>query len=839
MAAKTFRDGIMPTNQVINDVEPRTQLVVMTPGQTVFNVSWTADAAASVLVYARADGVAADDATQLVSSSDYSVTFIGTSATVRVTFSSGRTLDDLITIVRSTDSERTNLYINTNFTPSMLNTDFGIETMVQQQNEMYARKFAPHYNFSCTYTDNTDTEIDLILPVLEANQVWIKNPGNTAITTATLSGSGIGVETVSSTANEILVDNSDVVNPIIGLSPTIDTPGTFTIQGGTVLSGIIDDNTMASATNANISTSKAIKAYVDSASGGDVDSVTGTVNEIDVGGTAADPVLSLSATLNAPGTFQIQASAVALDGIINDNSMATASATNIATAESIKAYVDNVAGSGFTVVLTCLLGTTANLTGTYVNGAAGVGATLTNNSTQVALTIDGVLTQVGDRILVKDQTSTPDNGVYEVTTVGTGATDWVITRVTDYDEAAEILPGTLVPVSSGTVNGGSIYLETATVTTVGTDPIVFAIFAQPANTFVTLATVQTISGAKTFSNDVTLSGGSFLDLNGSTAIDGFNDDNTFATASATTGATSKSIKAYIDANTGGGGNVGDFVDFGGTSAPAGCLVRNGNAVSRTTYAALFAVIGTAFGAGDGATTFNLPDSQRRVSVGSGGTGTATLGNAVGDTGGAETHTLTTGEMPAHTHNWGGIQSQGFSGGNTIFATSGSGSTTTSTGGGGAHDNIQPSLVILPCIRFEPVAATVAAAASQSQMEAAASSAVFSAPAVQQFHPGHPKGWVEYNQVSNTVLASYNVTSVTDTSVGDFTVNWDTDFSSANYSACMSTIATGGGINPIHIGVFTTGGTVSIAAGSIRCVVKSDVTPVDVEFNSVVAFGDQA
>lgn len=131
------------------------------------------------------------------------------------------------------------------------------------------------------------------------------------------------------------------------------------------------------------------------------------------------------------------------------------------------------------------------------------------------------------------------------------------------------------------------------------------------------------------------------------------------------------------------------------------------------------------------------------------------------------------------------------------------------------------------------------AANQTQMEAASSTAVYSAPGNQQWHPGHPKGWVEYNQVSNTVLASYNVTSVTDTSTGDFTVNWDVDFSSANYTASMSTIATGGGINPIHIGVFTTGGAASIASGSIRCVVKSDVTPVDVEFNSVVAYGDQA
>jgi len=349
-------------------------------------------------------------------------------------------------------------------------------------------------------------------------------------------------------------------------------------------------------------------------------------------------------------------STTGVSSVINDSSMATATTSNLATAASIKTYVDNVSGSGFTVILTCLLGTTANLTGTYANGAAGVGATLTNNSTQVALTIDGVLTQVADRVLVKDQTSTPDNGVYTVTTVGNGSTNWVLTRATDYDEAAEIVAGTLIPVSGGTINGGSIWIETSTVTTVGTDPIVFSIFAQPANTFVTLATNQMVTGNKEFT--------------GTTIVPTPSTD------------TEAANKGYLDS-------------------------------------------------------------------------------------------------------------------------------------------------------------TTVIAASQSQMETATSSAVFSAPAVQQFHPGHPKGWVQYNQVSNTVLASYNVTSVTDNSVGDFTVNWDVDFSSANYSVAATSSALAGGGDLISIGVFTTGGVPQIAAGTVRMVVKANTSATDYEYNSVAAFGDQA
>lgn len=130
--------------------------------------------------------------------------------------------------------------------------------------------------------------------------------------------------------------------------------------------------------------------------------------------------------------------------------------------------------------------------------------------------------------------------------------------------------------------------------------------------------------------------------------------------------------------------------YAGASAPTGYLICDGTAVSRTTYADLFVAIGTAFGAGNGTTTFNLPDFRRRVPVGAGGTGTATLGNARGNTGGSETHTLQISEIPAHTHNYGVSGSGGggiSSGGESSFKP------TSSTGGGGAHNNMQPSLVV--------------------------------------------------------------------------------------------------------------------------------------------------
>lgn len=117
--------------------------------------------------------------------------------------------------------------------------------------------------------------------------------------------------------------------------------------------------------------------------------------------------------------------------------------------------------------------TTAALTVVYNNGTAGVGATLTNAGALAALSIDGVSLSVNDRVLVKDQASTFQNGLYSVTTVGDGATAWVMTRLADYDSASEIDPGDFFTVWSGTVNGKTQWIQLSTVTTVGTDAITF------------------------------------------------------------------------------------------------------------------------------------------------------------------------------------------------------------------------------------------------------------------------------------------------------------------------------------------------------------------------------
>lgn len=167
---------------------------------------------------------------------------------------------------------------------------------------------------------------------------------------------------------------------------------------------------------------------------------------------------------------------------------------------------------------------------------------------------------------------------------------------------------------------------------------------------------------------------------------------------------------------------GTINTFAGTTTPSGWLLCYGQAISRATYADLYAAIGTTYGTGDGSTTFNIPDLRGRVPAGldnMGGSAASRLtstvlsaSNTLGATGGTQTHTMSTSEMPSHTH----VQnSHGhLSRINTAYVYSASNGTQTFgvdgyadksggvadatatnqyTGGGAAHLNTQPTIVL--------------------------------------------------------------------------------------------------------------------------------------------------
>ena len=125
-----------------------------------------------------------------------------------------------------------------------------------------------------------------------------------------------------------------------------------------------------------------------------------------------------------------------------------------------KEYVDQVA-QGLDTKPSCKLATTANLTATYSNGTAGVGATLTA-SANGALVLDTQAGNVNDRILVKDQTTRTENGIYTVTTTGDISNPFVLTRSIPEDQPAELSGGAFVFVEEGSLNANNGYTFTHT-----------------------------------------------------------------------------------------------------------------------------------------------------------------------------------------------------------------------------------------------------------------------------------------------------------------------------------------------------------------------------------------
>ena len=162
---------------------------------------------------------------------------------------------------------------------------------------------------------------------------------------------------------------------------------------------------------------------------------------------------------------------------------------------------------------------------------------------------------------------------------------------------------------------------------------------------------------------------------------------------------------------------GSLMPYAGSSAPTGYLLCDGAAISRSTYSALFALVGTTYGAGDGSSTFNIPDLRGRVIAGQDDMGGASAnrltgltggvdGDVLGGSGGAETHTLATSELPAHDHDidtaFKNNSTNGVAGnyptGTNVSSPSGaqlSANTNSikNTGGGGAHNNVQPTFIL--------------------------------------------------------------------------------------------------------------------------------------------------
>ena len=156
---------------------------------------------------------------------------------------------------------------------------------------------------------------------------------------------------------------------------------------------------------------------------------------------------------------------------------------------------------------------------------------------------------------------------------------------------------------------------------------------------------------------------------------------------------------------GGGAPVGQIVSWSGSagSLPTGYFLCDGSAVSRSTYAALYAIVGTTHGSGNGSTTFNLPDLRGKFVVGH---HPSNGDYDVGDTGGAESVTLTTAQMPSHKHDTTFDNKKYFPGGGSTSVTYGGAGgypadvfSMSNQGGGQAHENRPPFYALCYIIQY--------------------------------------------------------------------------------------------------------------------------------------------
>jgi len=287
--------------------------------------------------------------------------------------------------------------------------------------------------------------------------------GAETLTNKTISGSS---NTLSNIGNASLTNSSVTYNGVtvaLGASGTITASTTNALTVGTGLQ-------LNSGTTFDGSAARTIS--IDST----VATLTGTQTLTNKTISGSDNTLSNIGNASLTNSsFTIGSTSISLGG----TSLTLAGLTSVTLTQNptsnyeaaTKEYVDNLVAAGTTYhdpVYVESPDSAGNLNATYNNGTAGVGATLTNAGTQVALTIDGVLMTVGKRVLIYNQTNGFENGVYTVTVVGDGSTNWVLTRATDADSYGPgpdaLDQGSTFFVQAGNQGAGELY----TCTTVGT-----------------------------------------------------------------------------------------------------------------------------------------------------------------------------------------------------------------------------------------------------------------------------------------------------------------------------------------------------------------------------------
>lgn len=422
---------------------------------------------------------------------------------------------------------------------------------------------------------------------LTNGQLLVGSTGADPVATTLTAGTGVSV---TNGAGSITVANTGVLTFAVSTTSSGVTVTPTSATAGAV-SATVDINTLLQAFSQLPGNGFVVQTAAGTVTNRSISGTAGNITVTNGDGVTASPTINLATvTQGSSGTSFVK---VALDGfgrVIDNTAVTTGDITALVDSQYLRldgttTPTANIGFGGFKVtsvgtpttgtdatnknyVDALVVGlewkaaaqaaTTATLTATYANGTAGVGATLTNSGTQAAFAVDGYTAVLNDRILVKDQTAQLQNGIYTVTTLGSGATNWILTRATDADTSAEVNNATLF-VTNGTVNKDTGWTQTFANPAIGTDTVVFQQFTG-AGTYVA-GTGLTLTG-NTFS--VNLGAGIEELPTGDVGIDLFNTT-TGALILTTTGtnrstAANSQLQLLTPANvalTGGGGLVQD------------------------------------------------------------------------------------------------------------------------------------------------------------------------------------------------------------------------------------------------------------------------------------------